>query len=518
MELEAELERLRRYFESNAEGIWCFELEPPVSTRISREEAIALWMERGRLIECNDALAQMYGYNHAHELVGTPLRAFIDINHGDNLAYLCSFWDSGFHLRDGESAEIDRAGNERTFLNTMLGVLRGDDLLRVWGTQRDITPNRMLEAQRFKAQRLQAVEELAAGVAHHFNNMLTIISGNLNLILENAELAADDLEALQSAGRAAEHAAALTRQLLNFSQRHHPNFEPVEIRATVQAACQLLRPRIHDKIRLDLDLAEIPRVLGDSALIQQIVVVLIQNARVAMRDRGVVHIRLRSETTSSTQELVTLEVRHEERRTSAVRQHPVTFDPFFSGAPAGSDDDYSLAEVYGIVRNLSGTLTARSEARQTRIRIQIPAERSAPAPPGGSTRLGARHHWTQHAPLATVLVVEDDSDVLATVRRFVLASGYRVLTARNAFEGATTAERHRDRIHILISDVVMPDKSGVEFAREFRAQRPDTQILLMTGRGTPTDLGPDLSGVEVIAKPFSREDLDRKLKELLDRE
>jgi len=509
--LETELQRLRSFFGQNADGMWCFELEPPVPLALERDQALELCVARGQLVECNDALARMYGYVHAHELIGTPLGVFLDLSREDNFDYLRRFWDSGLHLRDGESHERDREGNDKVFLNTLIGVTAGEHLVRVWGTQRDITPQRMIEARRMQLQRLHAVEELAAGIAHHFNNMLTVISGNLSLILENAVLASEDQEALQSASRAAEHAAGLTRQLLHFSQRHQPNFEPIDWREGVQAACQLLQPIIGDRVRIELDLGETPRVLGDAALVQQIVVHLVQHARQTLLGRGTIQIRLRSESIAPTQERVTLELRHPGHRSSRSRPHASSVDLFFSGVTHEQDPVTQLAQVYGIVRNLAGTLSAHREGVHTLIQVEIPAEREAPsivAP------LGRRSAVPE---LETVLVVEDDPHVLATVRRFLMTSGHRVLSARSVSEAIAIADRSQERIDLAIIDVVMPDKSGLICARELAARRPTLQLLLMSGRGKPPDLEPDLGHIVVMQKPFSREELDAALRKLLDR-
>jgi len=509
-ELEDELERLRHYFSHSEEGIFCFELQPPVSMHIPRDDAITLWLECAKLVECNDAFTRMYGFDHADELIGTPLNPFLSDNAEHNREYLRSFWDSGLRLKDGESHETDRFGNPKFFLNTLVGVIDQDQLVRVWGTQRDITHLRLLEKQRLDTQRVQAVEELAAGIAHHFNNMLTIISGNLNLTLESASLDRADSEALQSAARAADHAAGLTRQLLTFSQKHQQHSEPVDVRTIVMTVCQLLRPTLGQQMSIDLDLSEAPRVRADPALIQSLIVRLVDHARRALNDAGTVRIQLHGLAQDGDAAELVLRMSYPARRGSSLAGHSGAFDLFFSGAAAEDPHMAGLTEVYGAVRNLGGSFRSETDRQLVTITLQIPADPIAPAPAGAS-----KDRATKDA-LATVLVVEDDPDVLSTVQRFLLASGYRVLTAQNVSDGHAVLERHASAVDVLIADIILPDKSGLDFALELRNTRPEIQILLMSGRGTPSGEPGTPAPFESLDKPFSRDDLAARVAKLLE--
>ncbi len=502
-----EVKRLRHYFGQSSEGIYGFELEPPVSMSLPPDEAISQWLECARLVECNTTFAKMYGYAHPDELIGTPLNPFLSDSPEHNREYLRAFWDSGLDLRDGESQEIDRFGARKYFLNTLFGVVENGHLVRVWGVQRDITEQRSLEQQRRIQQRSLAVEELAAGIAHHFNNMLTIISGNLSLVLEGSALTDGDVDALTSASRAADFAAVLTRQLLTFSQRHQQNSEPVDVATAVKTACQLLRPTLGEQMHLDLDLSEAPHLLADPALIQRLIVKLVEHARRAVNNIGTVKIQLRSLGDDTTSPQLVLRISYPVSPASPLPSNTGLINPYFAGRPAED-----LTEVYGIVLNLGGSFSTESSEREMTIALQFSAESSSVAPASQPTERQTSE------TLETALVVEDDEQVLSVVRRFLLSSGYRVLMAATASESLEILEHHRGTIDVLIVDVVLPDKSGTELAAELLQQRPNLRILLMSGLGRPPGLDAQLAALEVLPKPFSREELEQRLRQLLKRD
>ena len=508
--LGGQLERLRTFLRLTDEGIWCFEFSPPVPLSSQIDQALELAMERGRLVECNDALARMYGYARADDLIGMPVRDFIAVLSPQNVAYLHEFWRRGLRLHDGESHEVDREGRSKFFLNNLMAVVTNGCMTQVWGTQRDISERKQLEARLLQAQKMEAIGQLAGGVAHDFNNMLMVIAGNISVVLDSETLPLDDADALREAQQAAERATDLTRQLLTFSRRGAMQLEPVDLRQTLQRVCQMLRRLIHESISFELDLCEdAPRVFSDVGQIEQMLVNLALNARDAMPEGGVLRFSLRLEQNSGRPWLL-LQVSDTGRGMSPETRARM-FDPFFTSKPQGEGTGLGLSVVYGIVARCGGTIDVRSELqRGTTILVRLPGM-ARDAVSGRSSAVPR-----PRVRAATVLLVEDQTNVLELIQRFLRASGHRVISARDAQEGLEVASAHPGAIDLLICDVVMPGVNGVEFARKLQERRPEVRVLLMSGYSDLPELADALAGdARFVAKPFTKNELDRHIGELL---
>jgi two-component system cell cycle sensor histidine kinase/response regulator CckA len=504
--LGGQLERLRTFLRLTDEGIWCFEFDPPVPLSTQIDQALELAMERGHLVECNDALARMYGYARADDLIGLPVRDFIAVLSPQNVAYLHEFWRRGLRLHDGESHEVDREGRSKFFLNNLMAVVTNGCMTQVWGTQRDITERKQLESRLLQAQKMEAIGQLAGGVAHDFNNMLMVIAGNISVVLDSESLPLEDADALREAQQAAERATDLTRQLLTFSRRGAMQLEPVDLRQTLERVCQMLRRLIHESIAFELDLCEdAPRVYSDVGQVEQMLVNLALNARDAMPDGGVLRFVLRVEQNAGRPWLL-LQVSDTGRGMSPETRARM-FDPFFTSKPQGEGTGLGLSVVYGIVARCGGTIDVRSELqRGTTILVRLPGM----ARDAASRAIAPR---PQRARAATVLLVEDQANVLELIQRFLRASGHRVISARDAQE---VASAHPGAIDLLICDVVMPGVNGVEFARKLQERRPEIRVLLMSGYSDLPELADALAGdARFVAKPFTKHELDRHIGELL---
>jgi PAS domain S-box-containing protein len=509
--MRGQLDRLRTFLRLTDEGIWCFEFDPPVPLSADTDQAMSMALERGRLVECNDALARMYGYGRADELIGTCVRDFFAMASPQNVSYLHEFWRRGLRLTDGESHEVDRDGRSKFFLNNLMAVVADGHMTQVWGTQRDITERKQLESRLLQAQKMEAIGQLAGGVAHDFNNMLMVIAGNIGVVLDSDTIPLDDAEALREAQQAAERATDLTRQLLTFSRRGAMQLEPVDLRQTLGRVCQMLRRLIHESIAFELDLCEdAPSVFSDVGQIEQMLVNLALNARDAMPDGGVLRFTLRVETSAGRPWLLLHVTDTGRGMTPETRAR--MFDPFFTSKPQGEGTGLGLSVVYGIVARCGGTIDVRSEVqRGTTITVRLP----------GMARDAALVRGRAIPPIrtrpATVLLVEDQANVLELIQRFLRASGHRVISARDAQEGLDVAMAHPDSIDLLICDVVMPGANGVEFARKLQERRPEVRVLLMSGYSDLPELANALAGdARFVAKPFTKNELDRHISELLD--
>lgn len=379
------------------------------------------------------------------------------------------------------------------------------------------------QEQFVQAQKMEAVGRLAGGVAHDFNNLLTIIMGRIQLQrmrLPAAHPMRRDFDLMQSA---AERAATLTRQLLAFSRQQILQPQVLDLNALVHEISQLLRRLIGEDIALVTVLdPTLGQVRADSGQLGQVLLNLAINARDAMPRGG----QLTLETANVTREedderdaprippgqYVQLQVSDTGVGMDATVQAHL-FEPFFTTKEVGKGTGLGLATVYGIVTQSGGDITVDSAlGRGTTFTLSLPRVDAAPtASPAGQTPTALT------GEPATILVVEDETDVQELVADILTAAGYRVLSASNGAEAFQRCAHHTGAIDLLLTDVVMPGMSGHELAVQMLQRWPQIKVLYMSGY-TDEMLGrygvvdPSLAFLE---KPFSPESLRRKIREVL---
>jgi PAS domain S-box-containing protein len=518
-------ERYRSFIAQSSEGVSRLEIDPPVPTNLSEDEQID-WLYRGaRIAECNDAMARMYGYKDAHELVGTALADLHDVHDQANREQIRSFIRAGYRLSDSETREHARDGKARVFLNNVVGFIENGHIVRVWGTQRDVTDQRHLEEQFRQAQKMEAVGQLAGGIAHDFNNLLTAILGNTQLLLRDLPPGDSKRGDVEEIRKASERAASLTRQLLAYSRRQMLQPEVLDLNVVVAEMDKMLRRLIGENIALVTLLApDLGRVRADPNQIEQVLVNLAVNARDAMADGG--GGKLTIETANVDLDEAFTQANLGSRAgphtmlgvtdtgtgmDTTVRAH--LFEPFFTTKEVGKGTGLGLATVYGIVKQSDGYISVYSEpGRGASFKIYLPRldarpRTSSPAIKGGAGR-----------GTETILVVEDEPAVLALSQRALETHGYVVLAASDATTALRLVERHGGTIHLLLTDVVMPGMSGRDLADQLAARRPGTRVLYMSGY--PGDAvvqhGELQPGAAFLQKPFSPDGLARKVRDVLD--
>ncbi len=385
-----------------------------------------------------------------------------------------------------------------------------------------------LEAQLQQSQKLEAVGQLAGGVAHDFNNILTAILGNVELALEAAR--AESVEkvrlvtALEQVERAAQRAARLTRQLLIFSRRDVVRPDVVNLNQTLTDMEKMLRRVISEDIALDfVRAAELRAVHVDAGQIEQVVMNLVVNARDAMPEGGRLTLETGNVELDESYTATHAGARSGPHVMLAVSDNGCgmsretvarVFEPFFTTKPVGQGTGLGLATLYGIVKRAGGHVRVYSEVgRGSTFKVYLPAAEAAVAEVLPTSDEGPSPTGDE-----TLLVCEDDPTVRRLVSHMLRESGYTVLAAENGGEALQVAAAHPGPIHLLVSDVIMPDMNGRALAEALGRSRPDVRILFVSGYASNVIAHHGVldEGVEFLEKPFSRGRLLRRVREVLE--
>ncbi|HSF66084.1 MAG TPA: PAS domain S-box protein [Nitrospiraceae bacterium] len=384
---------------------------------------------------------------------------------------------------------------------------------------------RETEAQLRQAQKMEAVGRLAGGMAHDFNNLLTVIRGYSELLLGRLGPADPTRKDIEEVKKAADRASGLTRQLLAFSRRQFVSAKVLDLNALIANMDGMLRRLIgEDIVELSADLdVSTGCIKADPGQVEQVIMNLVVNAKDAMPKGGRLTIETRNVTIGEEVRLeavgvtpgsyVLLAVRDNGHGMDAeTRSH--LFEPFFTTKEKGKGTGLGLSTVYGIVKQSGGYITVESAPGVgTAFRIYFPRvelERSA-LTEGAEAIDPARGR-------ETILLVEDEPAVRGLVHETLRLHGYTVLEARHGIEALLTSARYAGSIHLLLTDVVMPQMSGPEVAEKILTVRPEIKVLYMSGYPDHPvfDQGSVSRQTGVLAKPFSPHALAQKVREVLD--
>ena len=389
---------------------------------------------------------------------------------------------------------------------------------RIVGVLADITDRRSLEMQFRQAQKMEAVGQLAGGVAHDFNNLLTAIIGYARFALErvdDGEQRRDVEEIVKAAGRA----AALTKQLLSFSRRHVMETVPIDLNLLIVDMVTMMRRMIGADIELTTSLApDLLVVRADRSQLEQVVMNLVVNARDATAGGGAITIETGAITVDrSTPSLelkpgpyVMLTVTDNGCGMSDETKAKL-FEPFFTTKPRGQGTGLGLATVYGIVMQTGGAIRVESElGRGASFTVYLPTEKGVPL----SVERPAEPQ--RASGTATVLLVEDEQAVRELVRIILTRAGYTVIEAANPDEAETLFGAMRS-VDLLVTDVVMPGRSGFELFKRLYAKLPSLRVLFISGYTDYASFDSTIVDRELafLEKPFSAEGLIAKVREVL---
>jgi two-component system, cell cycle sensor histidine kinase and response regulator CckA len=426
-------------------------------------------------------------------------------------------------LRLGQSRAAQEVSIGGRTLSWSFFPIVASQVVHCYGT--DVTERINLEQQLRHAQKLESIGQLAAGVAHDFNNILTIIQGHSDRLLEKCDKEPEVAEPLQQISAAAKRASSLTRQLLMFSRKQVMQSKVIDLNAVLGNLAKMLHRLIGDDIALDWRYApNVPAIEADPGMIEQIIVNLAVNARDAMPKGGQLLI-----TTGAVNIDDSYVQTHPEARTGKFVALGVTdtgcgmsretleriFEPFFTTKEVGKGTGLGLATVYGIVKQHQGWIDVNSEVNLgTTFRIYFPSTSKPveviPENPTPSDKVRGKHE--------TILLVEDEP-VLRELAKVILHDyDYRVLEASTGHEALKIFEENNGNIDLLLTDMVMPEgMTGKELAQELKTRKPDLKVIYTSGYSSEV-MGedPELRDVKFLQKPYPPPQLAKAVRECLD--
>ncbi len=393
----------------------------------------------------------------------------------------------------------------------------------------DISERVRLEEQLRQMQKMDSIGQLAGGVAHDFNNILTVIQARASLLLQQDGPPLELRASLREIHEAALRAARLTQQLLAFSRKQSLTLRPLDLNEVVRNMEMMLRRMLGEDVTLAVDCAPgLGRIEGDSGMMEQVLMNLAVNARDAMPHGGRLTLATSAWFLTADQqhrapgapmgtEFVCLSIR--DTGPGIPPDHlPRIFDPFFTTKDVGKGTGLGLATVYGIVRQHHGWIDVRSEIGYgAEFRILLPVVKSNASL---SAAAGASASSKLPRGTETVLVVEDDETVGAMVKSVLTACGYRVIAAANGRQALAKWEAAKSEIALVITDLIMPEGiSGSELGARLLAERPNLKLIYSSGydpRNTAASRG-NHDGVEFLPKPYDALTLARCVRGRLDR-
>ena len=473
----------------------------------ANDAILVLDMEQ-RILEANRA---------ALDLLGRPRQEIVGRHYDDFVApeELEDSQRSGANLAVEGKVRVPlrhlvRADGSRVSVETSVSLVRIGDDSTILAILHDITERRRLEAQFQQAQKMESVGRLAGGVAHDFNNLLTLILGYGNLVLQALADRPAVSRQVEAIVRAGESAAGLTRQLLAFSRHQVLVPTVIDVNALIRQLEQMLRRLIGEDIELVADLEpRLARIRADAGQIEQVLMNLVVNARDAMPGGGRLTLSTRNHPAADAAVThVVLKVADTGCGIdSAVMAH--LFEPFFTTKEEGKGTGLGLATVYGIVHQSGGHLDVESAPGEgASFVVYLPRTDEPATPASAATAAAGRGH-------ETILVVEDEASIRSLAREILEGQGYAVLEAPGADEALRRAAEHAGPIHLLLTDVVMPGKSGVDLARDLLGLRPGLRVVYMSGYADRA-VQADAPGVAFVQKPFDPTLLARRVRATLD--
>jgi two-component system cell cycle sensor histidine kinase/response regulator CckA len=489
----------------------------------SSDDAIVGCTLSGFITIWNRGAERLFGYT-AEEVIGESTSTNARLNLPEELKAMKKV-RVGVHVPPFETVRTRKDGKE-IHLSVSVSPIKNKEgrIVGASAISRDISATKQLEEKVRQSQKLEAIGQLAGGVAHDFNNLLTIISGYSELIL-NTCLDESTRVLIKEISKAGERAASLTRQLLAFSRQQVLEPKVVDLNSTIMDTENMLRRLIGEDIFLTTSIdSGLKPVKVDPGQIEHVIINLAVNARDAMAQRGG---KLTIETANVELDASWMKLRPDVKpgpyvmlavsdtgcgMTEDIKAR--IFEPFFTTKEPGKGTGLGLAMVYGIIKQSGGSIFVYSEPGVgTTFKIYLPAvaERiSSDKPQQGlkATALGNE----------TILLVEDEDAVRGIARLALQMHGYKVLEASCGAEAIHLCEKHAKPIHLLVTDVVMPEMSGRVVAERICALRPGIKVLYLSGYTDDAVVRHGILEAETafLQKPFTPVALAAKVREIVD--
>ena len=500
-----------------------------------------------RVVVWNRAAESMTGVDRA-DLLGKDDYAYAVPFYGERRPILIDLLNLSEKERESSYSNVTRIA-DKIYAETFIQALNGGEGAYLWGVAaplydqtgrrsgaveviKDITELKkaekayiQLQEQLLQAQKIESIGRLAGGVAHDFNNMLGVILGHAELAQEQVEPTQPLFSNLEEIRKAAQRSADITRQLLAFARKQTILPQVIDLNESVDGVLTMLRRLIGE----DINLAWLPgKKLGavkmDPSQLDQILANLFVNARDAIADTGKVTIETdnitfdeaycRMHAGCTPGEYVMLAVSDNGCGMDAeIMAH--LFEPFFTTKEMGKGTGLGLATIYGIVKQNNGLINVYSEPGQgTTFKIYLPRHGGIAAPIPGKDSVGSGARGNE-----VILLVEDEPMILSMTSEMLERHGYTVLPVATPKEAIRLAREHTGDLHLLLTDVVMPEMNGKNLAKTLLSLYPKLKHLFMSGytANVIAHQGVLDEGVDFIQKPFSIHDLAAKVREVLDK-
>ena len=476
-----------------------------------------------RFVDANESFSRLLGWSRAEVLA-------------DNLATL-SMWEDLGMLSDllgrlrrelsvtGMSCGLKTRTGELREASVIAETFDLDGVPHVLLLIEDVTERKQLEARLRQSQKMEAIGQLAAGVAHDFNNILTVIRGHVSLQLAGTHLQGANRHSLAQVLAASERASALTRQLLSFSRRQVAQPRAMQLPRVIEQVGDMLQRLLGEHVALEVACPDdLPGIVGDAGNVELVLMNLAVNARDAMPQGGTV--RIHAAAVNFTRKECT---HFPERRSGSFVRLSVSdtgcgmspevlarvFEPFFTTKEVGKGTGLGLATVYGIARQHDGWIEVQSEPGVgTTFDVFFPTRASAAEEP---TALEAELQPATGGT-ETILAAEDEPDLRELVQVVLESAGYRVLLAANGPEALALFAAHRGEVDLLITDMMMPGGvSGRELAAQLQAQQPGLHVVFTSGYSSDlmSESAAHTSKLDFLQKPYDPDALLRVVRSSL---
>lgn len=469
----------------------------------------------GKILEVNQKVCEIYGFNR-NEIVNTSIEL-----HAVDKSFSKERVD---RLLKGESLLFEtqhfKKDNNKVSLEITANAIEVEGNVLIQAFVRDITDKKRLQEQLLQSQKMESIGSLAGGIAHNFNNLLTSILGNAELLEEYRHLDTKLAKRTKNIENSAKKAGALVSKLLSFARQDTHEVTPLNLNIMIREVL-LFEGVLGKKIKLESELNNnLPTVEGDRNQLEQVIVNLIVNARDAMPDGGLITI------TSTMVDVekdaldvpayikpghyVLLTVTDTGR---GIKENIINrvFEPFFTTKERGKGTGLGLATVYGIVKDHKGYITVQSKVdKGTIFYVYLPVS-------GKPVQETIKPDPVNIYGQENILVVDDEEDVLDYIKDSLEIHGYQVIATNNPLEAVDLFKELADEVDLVITDIIMPQMEGKDLIRHFRAIKPDTKIIAISGYSNEPIKKESMPLDAFIKKPFEGSHLLTTVRRVLDR-